>query len=93
MMRREGRLYPNPAAQRLGSATGLSFCPLCVHARDEADSPANIAKLPELLHERARSACVYSITLSARATSNGGSSIPRVFAVFRLMLNSNLVGW
>src|SRR5215469_1540924 len=36
---------------------------------------------------------LHSITLSARATSNGGSSIPRVFAVFRLMLNSNLVGW
>jgi hypothetical protein len=37
-------------------------------------------------------AFIHSITLSARATSNGGSSIPRVFAVFRLMLNSNLVG-
>ena len=35
---------------------------------------------------------LHSITLSARATSNGGSSIPSVFAVFRLMPNSYLVG-
>src|SRR5436190_9655453 len=35
----------------------------------------------------------HSITLSARATSNGGRSIPSVFAVLRLMLNSYLVGW
>ena len=36
---------------------------------------------------------LHSISLSARATSNGGSSIPSVFAVFRLMLNSKWVGW
>ena len=36
---------------------------------------------------------LHSITLSARATSNGGSSIPSAFAVVRLMLNSNWVGW
>ena len=35
---------------------------------------------------------LYSITSSARASSEGGISIPSVFAVCRLMTNSNLVG-
>jgi hypothetical protein len=34
----------------------------------------------------------YSITLSARASSEECISIPSNFAVLRLMLNSNLVG-
>ena len=34
----------------------------------------------------------YSITSSARAISVGRISIPRAFAVFRLMTNSNVVG-
>jgi hypothetical protein len=34
----------------------------------------------------------YSITSSARASSVGGMLTPSVFAVFRLMTNSNLVG-
>src|SRR5262249_26373517 len=33
----------------------------------------------------------YSITSSARASSVGGTSRPRAFAVIRLMTNSNLV--
>src|SRR4029453_410765 len=33
----------------------------------------------------------HSITSSARAESVGGTSIPSAFAVFRLMMNSNLV--
>jgi len=34
----------------------------------------------------------YSITSSASASSFGGRSKPSAFAVFRLMINSNLVG-
>jgi hypothetical protein len=34
-----------------------------------------------------------SITLSARASSVVGISSPSFFAVLRLMLSSNLVGW
>jgi hypothetical protein len=34
----------------------------------------------------------YSITSSARASSDGGTSRPRIVAVCRLMMNSNLVG-
>jgi hypothetical protein len=35
---------------------------------------------------------IHSITSSARATSEGGISMPNVFAVLRLMKSSNLVG-
>jgi hypothetical protein len=37
-------------------------------------------------------AALHSITSSARASSVGGTSKPSVFAVFRLMTNSNFVG-
>ena len=36
--------------------------------------------------------CVYSITLSARATNVAGTVTPSAFAVLRLITNSNLVG-
>src|SRR3954449_1868559 len=35
---------------------------------------------------------LYSITSSARARSDGGTSIPSDFAVLRLMVSKNLVG-
>jgi hypothetical protein len=35
---------------------------------------------------------LYSITSSAIASSDGGMSMPSAFAVFRLMVSSNLVG-
>jgi hypothetical protein len=35
---------------------------------------------------------LYSITSSARASSTGGISRPSVFAVLRLITNSNFVG-
>src|SRR5262245_41743411 len=34
----------------------------------------------------------HSITSSARASNDGGTSMPSAFAVLRLMTNSNLVG-
>jgi hypothetical protein len=34
----------------------------------------------------------YSMTSSARASSDGGTSRPSAFAVFRLMSKSNLIG-
>jgi hypothetical protein len=58
---------------------------------------------PELGHCPTQSAClkrantrpllVHSITLSALATSAGGTESPRCLAVLRLMDNSNLVTW
>ena len=55
---------------------------------------ANIAKLPELLRKvlSAAPACVYSITLSARARKDSGMVSPSALAVFRLTTRSNLVG-
>jgi hypothetical protein len=35
----------------------------------------------------------YSITSSAVASSDGGTVMPSAFAVLRLMMSSNLVGW
>ena len=63
--------------------------------RDEAPGvAANIAKLPEVLRNvlSAARACVYSITLSARARKDSGMVSPSVLAVFRLTMRSNLVG-
>jgi hypothetical protein len=42
--------------------------------------------------QRDELAALHSITSSASASRFGGISIPRVFAVFRLMISSNLVG-
>ena len=55
---------------------------------------ANIAKLPEVLRKvlSAARACVYSITLSARARKDSGMVSPSALAVFRLTTRSNLVG-
>jgi hypothetical protein len=86
------RSYPTERDFRYGSiAAGrgklqVQPCPQCPvsDGRPEKRDLSLRAKNRHRLH---------SITLSARATSNGGSSIPSVFAVFRLMLNSNLVGW
>jgi hypothetical protein len=50
---------------------------------------ANIAKLPALSAARA---CVYSITLSARARKDSGMVSPSALAVFRLTTRSNLLG-
>ena len=51
-------------------------------------------------HCSTQSACLkgankrhHSITSSARASSIAGISRPSAFAVLRLMLSSNLVGW
>ena len=35
---------------------------------------------------------IYSITSSARASRVGGTAMPSVFAVFKLIANSNFVG-
>ena len=74
----------------MGSITSSTACPAHVRYSLNSDRIVNIRDLQRWAKNRHR---LHSITLSARATSNGGSSIPRVFAVFRLMLNSNLVGW
>src|SRR5262245_37619646 len=42
--------------------------------------------------ERDEIAPLHSITSSARASSDGGTSMPSAFAVVRLMTRSNLVG-
>ena len=51
-------------------------------------TPANIAKLPELLTLGRR----HSITLSARANNASGTVTPIALAVLRLITKSNLVG-
>ena len=47
--------------------------------------------VPEGDLSRCSTNCGYSITSSARAESPGGTSRPSVFAVFKLITNSNLV--
>jgi hypothetical protein len=48
--------------------------------------------VPEPVVSNRSKTCAYSITSSARASRVGATSRPSAFAVFRLMMNSNLVG-
>src|ERR1700730_12380421 len=59
-------------------------------------SPGIFGLLQQYLPKAAVSRCSkrsYSITSSAMASKPGGKVRPSVFAVFRLITNSNLVGW
>jgi hypothetical protein len=47
---------------------------------------------PEHLQKRSACSGAYSIISSARSKIDCGISMPRVFAVLRLMVNSNLLG-
>jgi hypothetical protein len=47
---------------------------------------------PEKLQQSAVKTATYSITSSARAKSDGGTVIPRIFAILRLMTIRNRVG-
>jgi hypothetical protein len=70
------------------SATSdVRFTPKSRHVRRNYECPlrANSAT-----HAAQRSG--YSITSSARASSEGGTVMPSTFAVLRLMTSSNLVG-
>ena len=48
--------------------------------------------VPEPVVSNRSKTCAYSITSSARASRVGATSRLSAFAVFRLMMNSNLVG-
>ena len=63
-------------ALKIGQTQKRSVCPLSANSR--------------LMHRSKQHP--YSITSSARAITLGGTVTPKVLAVFRLMINSNLVG-
>jgi hypothetical protein len=66
----------------------VGFTPNSGH--DLAPPKATLCANNGLMH-RSKQDC-YSITSSARASSDGGTARPRAFAVLRLMTSSNLVG-
>jgi len=59
---------------------------------DMTGSPSDVAEVPHPDSCTAANSACYSITSSARASSVGGISMPSDLAVFRLIVNSNLVG-
>src|SRR6266511_1176784 len=93
---------PAPLLQPLQERckAGLSFRIVRGRAHEHADAPHPLALL-RARRERPRSraadkrdelAALHSITSSARASSVGGTSRPRVLAVLRFITSSNLVG-
>jgi hypothetical protein len=84
-----------PESQEPCLYLGIVLC----DARQHADPPHSVALLRPRRHRPRRRAseprdelpAPHSITSSAVASSVGGTSMPRVLAVCRLMMNSNLV--
>jgi hypothetical protein len=61
-------------------------CPLCAQKRTSIDCSRMSARCQK------RTSPAHSITLSARARSDGGKVSPSAFAVLRLMMSSNSTG-
>lgn len=66
-------------------------CPLYLRKRPTSCARANVAKDHFRIAPQ-QSCCRYSITSSARATSEGGTVSPSVFAVCRFKTSWNFVG-
>ena len=89
---------PEPRVSQMGqslpSHDGIKFCDVrcwsdsCQKIAGRECSEVPIADIPRR-SEKHR----YSITSSARASSDGGISRPSAFAVFRLITSSYLVGF
>src|SRR5262245_59363553 len=96
-------LAPSQLAERLceRGEPGLPLGIVRGDIREHADAPHSVALLRtrrerprrrRAAEQRDELAPIHSITSSASASSDGGASTPSVFAVFRLMTSSNLVG-
>src|SRR5215510_10089072 len=70
------------------AGSGTTASPL---KADMPDSPRDVAEGPTADSCSAANRLAYSITSSARASSVGGTSMPSVLAVCRLIRNSNRV--
>src|SRR5262249_14830605 len=87
-------------ALRKGRQTAMSFRIICSEWREHADAAHPLALLRarrerprrRAAEKRDEPAAYHSITSSARASSDGGTSRPRALAVLRLIASSNLVG-
>jgi hypothetical protein len=74
-------------SRQTSAAKGFAGCPLCLQYRPNWCVTAKRRFVP-FATERSAAKSRYSITSSARASSVGGMSMPRDFAVLRLMINS-----
>src|SRR2546422_6363529 len=59
---------------------------------DQPHAAGESSRAPRRAPARRRTSTRYSMTWSARPSTEGGIVSPSAFAVFRLMTNSNLVG-
>src|SRR6516225_8938852 len=77
--------------------TEAAVCQLQIHADDVPSSrldarPCHHRPRCRAAEPRDEGAPFHSMTSSAVASSDGGTSMPSAFAVFRLMISSNLLG-
>ena len=79
-------------SRRSDGQQGFAECPLCLQWRPNLCVATNRRDGPKGDISTAAKQHRYSITSSARSRTELGKSIPIVFAVLRLRINSNLVG-
>jgi hypothetical protein len=78
----------HPKADICSATRHVCFTPKSGHW--QRTTPCPLCAKSGLMHRSKQH--LYSITSSARVSSEGGTSRPSVFAVLRLITNSNLVG-
>jgi hypothetical protein len=62
-----------------------------IDSKDNTGRLSQLGQKRRLDHTNIRSRPVHSVTSSAMASSEGGTSMPRARAIFRFLTNSNLV--